>query len=449
MAMETALKDEMRRFVDHERGLVDRRIYHDPAIYQLELERIFARAWLFMCHESQIPNPGDFFLNFMGEDRVIVVRDNEGGISALVNSCRHRGNAVCRADEGHATSFMCTYHGWTYDLKGALVGVPGFKEVYHEQLDRENWGLIRAPQVDSYKGLVFANMDAEAPPLYEYLGEAGRFGLDIFLEQGDMEAIPGVHKFTINCNWKFPSDNTPDHYHGATTHVSATVAGHTIPSGRVTRSNLRRLAPGALQIGEGITVLSDYGHGMAARFQVEGWEERIQDDPLNQWRLDTDVQRKLGPLGRRVSRGHLNVFPNLFVPSDTNVAIRMPKGPTQTQIWMWTFVDKRHGDDVKKKLRHYSGTHFGPSGLFEQEDGENWDQSTAAMKGVVSMRHPLNYQMGLGHGEVVHDEDGPPRVYTHCNEHAQLWTYRNWQAWMNAETWDDLRREHPSPEGTL
>ena len=124
-----------------------------PDIYEIELERVFARAWNFMAHDTQIPNPGDFFMTFIGEDRVIVVRDNEGLPQVLVNSCRHRGNAVCRAEEGHASSFMCTYHGWTYDLKGALVGVPGFKEVYHEELDRENWGLIKAAKVEYLQGL--------------------------------------------------------------------------------------------------------------------------------------------------------------------------------------------------------------------------------------------------------------------------------------------------------
>ena len=124
MAMDLQTAREVSRLVDVGTATVDRRLFYDPEIYQLEMEQIFARAWLFMCHESQIPNPGDFFLNFMGEDRVIVVRNNEGGVSVLVNSCRHRGNAVCRADEGHATSFMCTYHGWTYDLSGSLVGVP-------------------------------------------------------------------------------------------------------------------------------------------------------------------------------------------------------------------------------------------------------------------------------------------------------------------------------------
>src|SRR3954466_10564810 len=106
MTLELTRPKDILGFVDMQNGVVDRRIFFDEDIYQLELEQIFARAWLFMCHESQIPNPGDFFMNFMGEDRVICLRDNEDGFQVLVNSCRHRGNAVCRAEEGHATSFM-------------------------------------------------------------------------------------------------------------------------------------------------------------------------------------------------------------------------------------------------------------------------------------------------------------------------------------------------------
>src|SRR3954463_1125421 len=157
--------------VDREQGLVDRSMFSDPEIFQVELERIFARCWNFVAHESQIPNPGDFWASLMGNDRVIVVRDRDMQPQVLINSCRHRGNAVCRADEGRATSFMCTYHGWTYDLKGALVGVPGFKDYYHEDLNREEWGLVAAPKVDSYLGFVFASLDPEAPDLYDYLGD--------------------------------------------------------------------------------------------------------------------------------------------------------------------------------------------------------------------------------------------------------------------------------------
>ena len=105
-----------------------------------------ARVELHVPRAPRFLTPATSSSTFIGEDRVICVRDNDGQPQVLMNSCRHRGNAVCRAEEGHATSFMCTYHGWTYDLKGNLVGVPGFKEVYHEELDRENWGLITRPR---------------------------------------------------------------------------------------------------------------------------------------------------------------------------------------------------------------------------------------------------------------------------------------------------------------
>src|SRR2546430_13090226 len=180
--------------VDIDGAPVDRRIFSEEEIYQLELERIFARAWNFMAHESQIPNAGDFFQSYIGEDRVIVVRDKEGGFQVLLNTCRHRGNAVCRAEEGHATSFMCTYHGWTYDLAGNLIGVPGFKDYYHEDLKREEWGLISAAKVDSYHGFIFATLDPDAPSLDEYLGDVGRIGLDIQAMKGDMQIVAGIQK---------------------------------------------------------------------------------------------------------------------------------------------------------------------------------------------------------------------------------------------------------------
>ncbi|HXG35951.1 MAG TPA: Rieske 2Fe-2S domain-containing protein, partial [Dehalococcoidia bacterium] len=108
------MQSTIESLADVENGLVSRRIFIEREIYELELERIFARCWLFLAHESMIPNPGDFFSTYMGEDPVIVIRDNAGKINAFINSCRHRGMKVCRADQGNAASFTCSYHGWTY-----------------------------------------------------------------------------------------------------------------------------------------------------------------------------------------------------------------------------------------------------------------------------------------------------------------------------------------------
>src|SRR6266550_2217779 len=190
MTAEALRAADFAPMVDTESGLVDRRIFSNEEIYRLELEQIFARAWNFMAHDSQIPNPGDFFSTYIGEDRVIVVRDKSGNPQVLLNTCRHRGNAVCRAEEGHASSFMCTYHGWTYDLQGNLIGVPGLKEIYHDDLKREEWGLIKA-KVDSYGGFIFATLAPDAPPLDEYLGDVAKIGINQMIARGNTRVVDG------------------------------------------------------------------------------------------------------------------------------------------------------------------------------------------------------------------------------------------------------------------
>ena len=437
--------EEMVNMVNAETGTVDRRIFFEQDIYELELERIFARAWNFMAHDSQIPNPGDFFMAFIGEDRVICLRDNEGTPQVLVNSCRHRGNAICRADEGHATSFMCTYHGWTYDLTGALVGVPGFKEVYHEELDRENWGLIKAAQVETYKGFIFANMDPDAPTLAEYLGEVGNMCLDQLAERGDIRIVGGIQKYTIPCNWKFAVDNVWDFYHPAITHASSFMAG-----------NWRKAAPGAdpqepARQGQTINslerphvvVLGEYGHALSGpKLDEQGLAMRRNFGGDNRWRERPEVKATLGPVGLKVSE-HPQIFPNLWLATGGGqLSLRLPKGPGKTEIWWFTLIDKDTEAEMHEVQRHRAIHVFGPAGMLEQEDGENWGESTRANAGVVSRRFPLHYAAGLSHDEVIEDEGGPPYAETMVNEHAQLWHYRAWSEWMAAETWQDLKQVH-------
>ncbi|MGE3983792.1 MAG: aromatic ring-hydroxylating dioxygenase subunit alpha [Dehalococcoidia bacterium] len=437
---------DMLNLVDRKTGLVDRRAFGDQEIYQIEMERVFARAWNFMAHDTQIPNPGDFFMTFIGEDRVIVVRDNEGNPQVLVNSCRHRGNAVCRAEEGHATSFMCTYHGWTYDLKGALVGVPGFKEVYHEELDRENWGLIKAGKVATYKGFIFATMDPEAVDLEEYLGDVGRLGLDVMATQDKMVLVGGIQKWTIGCNWKFAADNAWDYYHGGITHGSAGMSGW---FGRAAQIRTKPSPPVQRWTNSHRVLLGDYGHGLSGPIITDEMIGTEDDWMLDQtWRGREDSKQILGEVGRHAG-GHINVFPNLWVMQGHNqVSLRLPKGPKTTEIWWFTFGYEGQTKDERARMLSRAIHHNGPAGMFEIDDGENWGESTRGMVGAMSAKFPLNYAMNV-HGAPVTEEEGEPKhIDTTVSEHAQLWFYESWSEWMAAESWADLKASHtPSPSG--
>jgi phenylpropionate dioxygenase-like ring-hydroxylating dioxygenase large terminal subunit len=176
---------EILSLFDPTTGVLDRRVLSDEALYQLELERIFARSWNFMCHDSQIPEPGDYFINYIGEDQVIVVRDEDGGVNVLLNTCRHRGNALCRAEQGHAKSFVCSYHGWNYGLDGRLIGVPGLKAYYRDEIDRSKLGLHKA-RAESYLGFWYATLAPDAPSLHDFLGDVGRTGLGMVCAHGEV-----------------------------------------------------------------------------------------------------------------------------------------------------------------------------------------------------------------------------------------------------------------------
>jgi phenylpropionate dioxygenase-like ring-hydroxylating dioxygenase large terminal subunit len=440
--------DRARRaaeMVDHKTGLIARDIFVDDDVFKLELEQIFGRCWLFLCHESQIPNPNDYMNVKMGLESVLVCRDREGGIQAFINSCRHRGVPVCRADQGNARTFICPYHGWTYDTTGALVHMPGEDTLYFNKTDRKDWGLPKVAQVASYGGLIFGTFDPEAPSLDEYLGDM-KWGLDLLLAQGDLVVVPGVARWVMDANWKFASDNAiGDMYHGFYTHRSAAMAGHASGTGTNKRRNM---LPPDKNERPGLTVVTAYGHGLTANI-VDPAEVDL-DSPLAQWRKRPELKQKVGELGARVNRANMNVFPNLFVNSGSReLMLRNPLSPTKIEIWKFVLVDKNAPAETVRGLVRASNRHFGPAGMFEQDDGENWDQSTQGALAPMTRRSDLNYSMGVGQGKVVSEPGVPPHVKSLVNEHAQLWMYRCWAEFMRSPDWKHLKANHSSPEGVL
>jgi len=158
----------------------------------------------------------------------------------------------------------------------------------------------------------------------------------------------------------------------------------------------------------------------------------------------------MGPEGVR-SRGHPNIFPNLWITlGGTQICLRLPRGPSHTELWWFTFVPKGAPAPFRQAMIRMATHLFGPAGLLEQDDGENWSQSTAASRGVVSRRYPQNLQMAMGQDEVLVDPSGQKRIETRVNEHAQRWTYKCWAEWLRARDWPELMATRsPSPTGRI
>lgn len=408
----------LNSLVDWERGRISPQIFIDRDIYQVEMEKIFGRCWLFLAHDSMIPEPYDFFATYMGGDPVIVARQPDGSVKAFLNVCRHRGMRVCRAESGRARSFMCTYHGWTYDHAGELMGVPNLDDAYYNELILDDNGLVQVAQVQSYKGLIFGNFDQAAPPLTEYLGDLTYY-IDGWVDQAasGIEVLPGVVRWVIDANWKLAAEQfVGDTYHAPTSHASS----------------LLSFGP-PFKGSDGGHVALREGHGESFLFRRP---TRFSDDPLGQYndQRRADRHERVGERAEFVA--NFTAFPNFSgLPGSANIRVWHPKGPNRFEIWSFTVVDRDAPAEVKRAQQVSASFTEGPGGVVETDDGENWGLIGHVLEyGHQARKIPFNYTMGLGHSR-SHAEFPGAYGDSFFGEDGQRAFYRRWLEFMTSDRW--------------
>lgn len=408
---------------DEKSGTISPAIYADPALYELELERVFGRSWLVVAHESQLPNPNDFLSSYMAEDPVIVIRQKDGSVKVMLNQCRHRGMKLCRVDQGRARGFICSYHGWAYDMAGNLVNVP-MQERSFIGLDKSKWG-VRQARVDTYKGLIFATWNAEAPSLREYLGETALY-LDAVLDrsEGGTEAIGGIVKWTIPCNWKFAAEQfASDMYHGGFSHSSPQIAA----AGDQPMAD-QSLVPSR-------QFRSDRGHGTGFFVSDSQWGYRISQtaelvEGFDPTKTLERITKHSGQARADVMAQHITIFPNFSVFAGMDTArIWHPRGPDSIEIWAFGLVDKAASPAEKEQARLSTLRTFSPAGTWEQDDGENWVEIQRVLKGREARKTVLNIQMGMDEPKDL-DPNYPGTINLAFAEEAARGFYGHWQKLM-------------------
>ena len=196
---------------------VHKRVYTDPAIFDLEMERIWGNAWIFIGHESQVKKPGDYFTTTIGRQPVIVARHNDGQVHIMYNRCAHKGAQLVGESCGHAQQLRCAYHGYVFDTAGNLLHIPR-EEGYADSVfgrDKPAANIRKVARVEIYRGFIFANQAARGPDLKSWLGPAIT-SFDNAVERsptGEIEVTGGVLRYMHDANWKILLENVSDNMH--------------------------------------------------------------------------------------------------------------------------------------------------------------------------------------------------------------------------------------------
>ncbi len=384
--------------VDGERFRLNRSVLVDPAILDRELERVFARSWIYVGHESEIDAPGDFKTRIVAGRPVIFARDDSGRVRTYLNTCRHRGAMLCREREGNRRRFTCMYHGWTYDIDGRLVGIPG-RDSYGANFDAGELGLAEVPLLDDYRGFWFAHFGADAPALVDYLAGATEY-IDLVVDQspsGRLEIVSGTQEYDIRGNWKLLVENSFDDYHLHATH--ATYLDYMKDSGVDVKmgKGLMMPTPGiGKALGNGHAVVDNVnfrGRPIAAWIPLYGEDAKreiaaIRDELVS--RLGEDRAHRVADTNR-----NLVVFPNLVINDGSAVTLRTfwPVAADRMRVTAWALGTKE--ESVTSRARRLDSflTFYGPGGLATPDDVEALEM---VQKGVSTWREVPWSEMSRG-----------------------------------------------------
>lgn len=409
---------------------VHRRLYTDDAVFAREMNHIFAATWVYLAHESEIPNPNDFKLAWIGLREVIVARDEEGVVRVFSNRCSHRGASVCREHQGNAPGFTCPYHGWRFDNRGQLFGIPG-KNAYGPTFKSRDMNLARPAQVDAYKGFVFATLNPNAPPLLQHLGNAARY-LDAWIEHnGGAEnlCLVGAQHFRIGCNWKMVWDNAGDGYHVPFSHQSLLAMTNERYGGGdmayFADADRSKMSNNALDNGHTVIDQRPEMHGESAWRQQRPQPGR---EPYEDHVAAAYGERAQQVLDTTVGAGmNLNIFPNLALIGN-QVQVIQPLAVAATGVH-WHATQRRDADAEVNTMRLRTQEDFPVMG--EMDDAANFEE---CQRGLTCSPEDEWVDMSRHYetGKDLPAEDGIIRGPVTTDLHMRNY-YAQWKRLMQAE----------------
>lgn len=432
--------DEIARLVEPDR--VHRAVYVDPDVFELEMERIWGRAWIYVGHESQVPKSGDYFATEIARKPVIMVRHSDGTVRVVFNRCAHKGAELVAERTGNVKYFYCNYHGWTFRTDGTLANLPIRRDYDNTCFDFDNpaFHLAKPPRVAAYRGFVFASLAADGPDLETFLGPA-KIGFDDMCDRapdGEVIAAGTCARSVQHSNWKFFVENQLDNVHAGIVHLSSQKAAEAVGA-RHFNGDLAKQPRWLVALQMQVPPEPDsfwatmnshnyrYGHCYMA-----GYQNPRGNDPIT-LRYEAALKKKVGEeqgeafLARSIH--HTVIYPCLSIQSQfQQLRVVKPISVDRTQMEIWHFRLKGAAPDMFTRNLAISNMLNSPSTIISVDDYETWYRCHEGLKAVGNDWVSLHRNYGT---DIVEAEG--MRSATGTSEAWQRGQFAAWRDYMTAE----------------
>lgn len=362
---------------------VNRALFRDPVLFDLEMQHVFEGGWVFVGLSTQAENPHDYFTTFIGRVPVIVSRDGEGALRCFVNACPHKGVRLVQKLCGSARRHVCPYHSWTFDSAGTNKNIKWQKAgAYGAGFDDDNHDLAPVAKFGEYRGFLFASLNADVPSLEEYLGEARKL-IDLVVDKSPqgLELVPGRVTFTYAANWKMQLENCSDQYHFTSTHPSYI---------RILDQRAREQSEEVVQssIGaadfwqEDATGVSggtmSFEHGHVLNWGIMPVSAALPEyEHAETWAQLHGVHKRNWMFNMR----NLTIFPNLQIADNASSQMRVirPLGAGLTEMQTWCLAPRGESDTARTfRIRQYEDF-FNPTGMATPDDTVCYEEAQIGM----------------------------------------------------------------------
>ncbi|PPT77475.1 benzoate 1,2-dioxygenase large subunit [Xanthomonas arboricola pv. populi] len=363
-----------------------RDIFTNEALFDLEMKHIFESNWVYLAHESQIPDNNDYYTAHIGRQPVVITRDKTGELHAVINACAHRGAMLCRRKHGNKGSFTCPFHGWTFSNTGKLLKVKDEKTTQYPPQFGQNGShdLKRVARFENYRGFLFGSLSEDVAPLEEFLGQS-RVIIDQIVDQAPdgLEVLRGNSSYVYDGNWKLQMENGCDGYHVSTVHWNylATMG--------------RRKEEGTKAVDA-----SGWSKSVAGVYGFENghillWTNSLNPEVRPVWARREEIAQRVGQeRAEFITRQTRNLclYPNVFLMDQFSTQIRVtrPISVDRTEISIFCFAPKgESAQDRALRIRQYEDF-FNVSGMGTADDLEEFRACQAGYAATAALWNDLS-----------------------------------------------------------